>query len=99
MSFIEKQSKGSAEYFSFVKKVSFMGKKLIIKEHLGKDTANITKEKYLLDNLDIISEKEFEFRNIFLNKVKGELAYTLSLPEEIEKKTIKINNLTEGIYI
>lgn len=96
MSFIEKKSKGERGYFSFVKKVSFMGKKLIIKRYLGKDASNITKEKYLLDNLDEISEKEFEFRNAFLNKIKDKLAYNISLPEKIEKKTIKINNLTEG---
>ena len=96
MSFIEKKSKEDAEYFSFVKKISFMDEKLIIKKHLGRGIANITKEKYLLDNLDEISEKEFEFRITFLNKIKDRLSHNLSLPEEIEKKTIKINNLTEG---
>jgi Fic family protein len=96
MSFIEKKYKEEVEYLSFVKKVSFMGKNLVIKKHLGKDTANITKEKYILDNLNEISEKEFEFRNTFLNKIKEDISYNISLPEEIEKKTIKINNLTEG---
>jgi len=96
MSFIEKKSKENAEYFSFVKKVSFMGEKLIIKKHLGKGISNIAKEKYLLDNLDEISKKEFEFRNKFLNKIKEKLSHNISLPEEIEKKTIKINNLIEG---
>jgi len=96
MSFIEKKYKKDAEYFSFVKKISFMDEKLIIKKHLGRGISNITKEKYLLDNLDEISEKEFEFRITFLNKIKDGLSHNLSLPEEIEKKTIKINNLTEG---
>jgi Fic family protein len=96
MSFIEKKSKEDLEYFSFVKKVSFMGKRLVIKEYLGKSITNTTKEKYLLDNLDSISEKEFKFRYTFLNKIKDELSHNLSLPEEIEKKTIRIDNLTEG---
>jgi Fic family protein len=96
MSFIEKKSKEDIEYFSFVKKVSFMGKRLVIKEYLGKSISNTTKEKYLLDNLDSISEKELKFRYAFLNKIKDELSHNLSLPEEIEKKTIRIYNLTEG---
>lgn len=96
MSFIEKTCKANVDYFSFVKKVSFMGKQLIIKEHLGKDTTNLTKEKYLLDNLNKISEKEFEFRKTFLIEVKDTLPYNTFLIEEIEKKAIKISNLVEG---
>jgi Fic family protein len=96
MSFIERKAKGDAEYFSFVKKISFMGKKLIIKKYLGKGISNIAKEKFLLDNLEEISGKEFEFRNTSLNKIKEEISYNISLPEEVERKTINIDNLTEG---
>lgn len=96
MSFIEKKHKANADYFSFVKKLSFMGRQFVIKEHLGKDITNITKEKYLLDNLKEISEKEFEFRNTFLSRIKEDISYNPSLAEEIEKKTIKIANLVEG---
>ncbi len=96
MSFIEKTSKKQKEYFSFVKKISFMGKKFVIKKYIGKNIISTSKEKYLMDHLDEISKEEFEFRKTFLDKIKGKISYNFALPEEIEKKTIKIDNLSEA---
>lgn len=96
MSYLEKKQINEKIYAYFVKKISFMKKLFVINNYIGIDSPIINKEKYLLDNLDVISNKEFEFRTAFLNKIKDKLSYNLSLPEKIEKKTIKINNLTEG---
>jgi hypothetical protein len=47
MSYIEKKIIGGKSYFSFVKKISFMGKVLVIKKHIGADFLVINKEKYI----------------------------------------------------
>lgn len=94
MSYIETKANGKGKYLSFVKKVRFMQQEFLIKKHIGK--TNISKKKYLLDNLDNLSEMEFAFRKIFLNKIKNKLSYSENLPEKIELKSIKINNLIEA---
>jgi len=79
-----------------VKKVSFMGELFVIKKHLGAAPLMINKEKYILDNIEKISNEELQFRNKFLDKVKKEISHNENLPEKIELKSIKINNLIEG---
>jgi len=96
MSYIEKKSKNGKVYSSFVKKISFMGKVFVIKEYIGTDAIRANKEKYILDHLDELSNKEFNFRKNFLKQVKDRLSYNENLPEKIEQKSIKINNLIEG---
>ena len=96
MSYIERKNLGEKTYFYFVKKVSFMGALLVIKKHIGTNPLMINKEKYLLDNIEKLSGEEFQFRNKFLDKVRSELSYNENLPEKIELKAIKIDNLIEG---
>ena len=96
MSSIEKSVKGKNTYLSFVKKVMFMGKQLLIKKHIGKKITTITKEGYLLDNINEISDEEFELRKKYLNSIKGSLSHREGLVEEVEMKAIRINNLQEA---
>ena len=96
MSTIENNVKGKNKYLSFVKKISFMGKHLLIKIHIGKMTVNVSKENYLLENIDEISNKEFELRKKFLGPVNNKLSNNEKLPEIVEAKAIRINNLMEA---
>ena len=96
MSYLErKQAKGKS-YLYFVKKLSFMGETYVIKKYVGVESASISKEKYILDNIDEISEKEASFRKKFLENVEESLSYDKNLPKKIEIKSIRINNLEEG---
>jgi Fic family protein len=95
MSSIDKVKIRKNTYLKFVKKTTFMGKQFVYKKHLGKDTAIITKEKYLLENLDEIIEKELEFKLNFLKSINGKISHNENLPKKIEEKAIKINNLKE----
>ncbi|MBT4376048.1 Fic family protein [archaeon] len=95
MSSIEKVNNKSGNYLKFIKKATFMGKKFVYKEHIGKDTKAITKEKYLLENLDKITKEELKFKLSFLKSINNELSYDEKLPKEIEEKTIRINNIKE----
>ncbi|MBT4376832.1 Fic family protein [archaeon] len=95
MSSIDKVEVGKNIYLRFVKKSTFMRKKFVVKEHLGKYGAPITKEKYLLDNLDKITKKELKFRLASLEPIKKELSHNEKLPEKVEEKAIRINNLKE----
>src|SRR3989344_8538664 len=96
MSHLEKKQIKGRVYVYFVKKISFMKKLFVINKHIGIDSLTISKEKYLLDNLDVISNEEFEFRKTFLNQVRNDISYSQNLPDNIEINTIKINNFTEG---
>lgn len=96
MSYIEKKQINKKIYAYFVKKISFMGEVHIIKKHAGLSSPMITKEKYLLDNLDSLSINEFNFRKKFLSQIKEKISYNKQLPERIEMKAIKINNINEG---
>lgn len=95
MSSIDKVKVGKNNYLKFVKKSTFMGKKFVYKEHLGKGTIAITKEKHLLENLDKITREELEFKLAFLKSINKELSHNEKLPVKIEEKAIKINNLKE----
>lgn len=96
MSYIEKKQLGGKTYLYFVKKVSFMGDVYVIKKYIGAGPLVINKEKYILDNLEELSAEELQFRIKFLGKVKEEISHSKSLPEKIESKSIKIDNLIEG---
>jgi len=96
MSYIEKKIIGGKSYFSFVKKISFMGKVLVIKKHIGADFLVINKEKYILDHLEELSNEEFGFRSVFLEQVKDKISHNENLPSDMELKSIKIDALVEG---
>ena len=96
MSYIEKKTVNGKTYFSFVKKIFFMGKVLVIKKHIGSDFSIINKEKYILDHLEDLSNEEFKFRNTFLEQVSEKISHDENIPKNIELKSIKIDTLIEG---
>lgn len=96
MSYLEKKRVQNAEYVSFVKRASFIGITFVIKKHIGKDSPMISKEKYLLDNIETLSFEELNFRKKFLKGANSRLSYNINLPQRIELKSITINNLNEG---
>lgn len=96
MSYIENRILKSKKYASFVKKVSFMGKLFVLKKNIGVDLSLLNKEKYILDNLEELSDEEFKFRLKFLEQIQKELSHNEKLPEKIELQSIKINYLLEG---
>ena len=96
MSYLEKKQINGKVYVYFVKKISFMKKLFVINKHIGIDSPTINKEKFLLDNIDILSNEEFEFRETFLNQVKKDISHNQNLPDKIETNVIRINNFTEG---
>ncbi|MBS3074296.1 Fic family protein [Candidatus Pacearchaeota archaeon] len=96
MSYIETKKTSSNNYISFVKKVSFMGDLLVIKKFIGLQFPTVNKEKFLLDNLDSISQEEFLFRKKYLNEVISFVSHNPTLPEEIELKSILLNNLLDA---
>lgn len=96
MSHIEIKKTNSNSYASFVKKVSFMGKLLVIKKAMGLEMPTTNKEKFLLDNLERISEEEFNFRKKYLLEITPLISHDPILPEQIELKSIILNNLIEA---
>jgi Fic family protein len=93
MSYIEIQKKGGTEYSSFVKKISLMGQVFRIREHIGKNVSTINEKEYLKQNFDHINRKEFEIRkNIF---EKFDLTYNPHLVDDVELRSIKLDNLLE----
>lgn len=96
MSYIEKKKIGENTYLYFVKKISFMGKLFVIKKHIGADLVSVNKEKYILDHIEDLSNEEFNFRSKFLKQVREQISYNEKLPDRIEKKSIKIENLIGG---
>ena len=96
MSYLEKKQVKDKKYVYFVKKISFMGHPHIIKKHIGIDSITITKEKYILDNVDPLSDEYVNFRKNFLDQINKKISHSENLPERIEKKAIKANYLMEG---
>ncbi|MEK6917815.1 MAG: Fic family protein [Nanoarchaeota archaeon] len=96
MSYIEKKNINGKTSIYFVKKISFMNQLLVLKKYIGTDSLTFSKEKYILDNLETLSEEELKFKSKFLHQIKKELSYNENLPEKIELKSIKISNLLEG---
>jgi Fic family protein len=96
MSYVEKKKIKEKTHIYFVKKVSFMNKLLVIKKYIGLNSSTFSKEKYVLDNSEELSQEELKFKSQFLKKVIKELSYNEQLPEKVEYKSIKINNLLEG---
>jgi len=93
MAYIEIKKIKDTEYISFVKKFSFMGKNFRIKEHIGKNISTVTVKDYLKKNFNDITEKEFKIRKMFLDRLY--IVYNKDLLEDIELRSIEINNLFE----
>lgn len=96
MSYLENKKTHNETYVSFVKKFTLLGKSIVLKKHIGKEAETITKEKYLMDNFEELCKEEFNLRKNFLQKIKEDMSHNPELPEQIELKAIKINNLIEG---
>ena len=96
MSYLEIKSGINGDYVSFVKKISLMGGHFLIKRHIGKNLPTISKEKYLMDNIESLTEMEFSFRKKFICDIMDKISYSEELPFGTERKSIKINNLMEA---
>ena len=93
MSYIEIKKRNDTEYASFVKKFSLMGQNFRIKEHIGKNISTVNQKEYLKNNFERINKKEFDIRKIFLEDL--DIVYDGSLLDDVEFKSIEINNLLE----
>ncbi len=91
-----RKANGVNSYASFVKKISFMGRLFVIEKAMGLQSPIINKEKFLLDNLESISQEEFSFRKKYLKDVISKISHNPHLPGEIELKSIILNNLIEA---
>jgi Fic family protein len=96
MSHVEIKKTKSNNYATFVKKISFMGDLYVLKKTMGLQSANISKDKFLIDNLDEISEEEFDFRKKYLTEISRELSHNERLPEKIELLAIRLDNLIDA---
>jgi Fic family protein len=96
MSYIEIKKTKSNNYVSFVKKVSFMGDLLVIKKSMGLETSQTDKDKFLLDNIEPISQEEFAFRKKYLEKINNLVSHNEKLPREIELISITLDNLIDA---
>lgn len=96
MSYLERKEINGKKHIYFVKKISFMKSLLVIKKYMGVESPIMSKEKYILDNLNKISAEELEFRRKFLEGVRKTLSHSANLPEKIEINAIKIDNLVDG---
>jgi Fic family protein len=92
MSYIERRKIKGITHLYFTKRISFMEKQFYIKKYVGLETPLFSKEKYILDNIEQLSNEELTFRVPLLP-----IIYSGStLPNSIELKSIQINNLIEG---
>ncbi|MFH1238130.1 MAG: Fic family protein [archaeon] len=96
MSHIEIKKTKSNNYASFVKKVVFMGESCVIKKSMGLQSSTLNKEKFLLDNIDLITKEEFDFRKKYLSQIISKISHNEKLPEKIELASIKLNNLIDA---
>lgn len=71
-----------------------MRKLLVIKKHIGIDSTSISKEKYLLDNIESLTREELAFKKKFLDGL--DITFDEKLPLTTEEKSIKIDNLVDG---
>jgi Fic family protein len=93
MSYIEVQKKDRTEYALFVKKISLMGQVFRVREHIGKNVTTINKKEFLKNNFDLITKREFEIRKNLFSKL--DLVHNPNLLNEVEMKSIQIDNLFE----
>jgi len=93
MSYIEITKRNNTEYASFVKKFSLMGQSFRIKEHIGKNISTVNQKEYLKNNFERINRNEFDIRKKFLGGL--DIVYDASLLDNVEFKSIEINNLLE----
>ena len=96
MSYLEMKSGIKGDYVSFVKKVSLMGEVFLIKRHIGKRTPTVSKQKYIMDNIESLTEEEFSFKQKFIGDLIDRISYSEELYRRTERKAIRISNLLEA---
>ena len=99
MSYIEKQHSGETYYGYFTKKISVKGESHVLRKHIGKMTSALSKEKFLLDNLDTLGQLEFDIRYPYISEISDKISFNSELPVKVEKKAIKISNIIEALRI
>ena len=82
MSYIEKRNIAGKTYFYFTKRISFMGRNFTIKNHIGSPSL-LNKEKYILYNLESLSNEELKFKSQFLTPLEEDLSHNKDLPKKI----------------
>lgn len=90
MSYIEERKHLQKNQYYFIKRLSLLSNKYAIKKYVG--TNLISKEKFILDNLQQISHEEFKWRKQFLSV----LIYSGEVLEKNELLSITLRNLIEG---
>jgi Fic family protein len=93
VSYIETRKVKNEVYASFVKRFTLMGRNLRLFEHIGKSVPTLNKRTFIKNNLDLITEKEFELRRPFLEGL--DLTYSDKLLFDVERMAIRIDNLLE----
>lgn len=96
MSSLEIKKSKETEYVSFVKYLTFMRKSLVIKKHIGKNTGKLSKEEYMFKHLQELTDEELALRKPFLENIQKIVSYNENLPEQVERKSILIDNLLEA---
>jgi len=95
MSYLEVKGHSGKNYAYFVKKWSLQGKPFVLRKYIGKDTGMLSKETYLIKNMDSIIKEELELRKSVWEKAMP-LVYNPGLIETVERKAITLNNLVEA---
>ena len=97
MSYLEVKKRNDIEYASFVKKFSLMGHNFRIREHIGKNISTLNEKEYLKNNLDSITQKEYNLRKSLISDL--DIVYNENLLYDVELKSIHINNLWRNSLI
>jgi len=94
MSYLIFQKKKGQEYVYFVKKGSIFGKQYSLKKYAGLNTGLVSKETFLLNNFNNLTQEELLLRKPLWEKVEN-MAYNQTLVRDVEEKAIELNNLIE----
>jgi Fic family protein len=93
MSYIEIRKNEKNTHTYFVKRVALLKQSTTIKKYMGAGNILTSKNKFLLDNLELISKEEFKWRKKFLST---NLTFSQESSEKNELLAITINNSIEG---
>jgi len=93
MAHLEFKEVDGVEYASFVKKFRIMEHRFRLHEHIGKSISSLDKHEYMRNNLDALTEKEFEMRKPILEGLN--LAHSKKVLFDIELMSIRIGNILD----
>lgn len=95
MSYIETKTQKGQKYVYFVKKWTLEGKPFVLRKYVGKDTKLLSKETYLIKNMDSLVDEELTMRATIWKPFSTSV-YDPELVKRVEKKSILLNNLAEA---